>query len=339
VNVDSHHIDKQALRQLLGEQYGLHAADLRFVPRGEESYGYVLETPDQARYFVKVYEDPPKLEVRYQAANLLHTQCGLSFVVCPHATRHATFQAKLGKHAVALFDFIDGTVHDPGGVSDRTWAQIAILTASLHQSVRCPALPSLPVEQFELWFEDWLLRVLSVTEDGRPLANACEREARTLLAREKNDILATLDRLKQLTERARAIAFEPALTHGDLTLENVIEDRQGRLYVIDWSKIAIAPPERDLVNWVGDRFDLFLEAYASSYDQTPTLHPELFEYYGTFLILWAIADYGSWILLEEADLSDKEHAWTELQRRLPVEKGRVQDDRVRQVIKRVIGAC
>jgi aminoglycoside phosphotransferase (APT) family kinase protein len=157
------------------------------------------------------------------------------------------------------------------------------------------------------------------------------------LAREKDDILAALEELKRLAERARTTPFEQALTHGDLKPENFIKDSEGRLHIIDWSKIAIAPPERDLVNFVGGRFEMFLEAYVSIRDRAPRLYPELFEFYRYFLILWGIADYGSWILLEDADLAEKEHAWTALQHYLPVNHGQMQADGIRQAIRRVVG--
>lgn len=338
MKVDSSNIDKQALRRLLKDQYGLRTAVLTFVPQGEESYGYILETLAQSRYFVKVCEHPSELGVRYEAANRLHMQCCLEFVVYPHATRHGEFHANLGEYAVAVFDFVDGTVSDQNGFSDEEWKQAAILTASLHGSVQCPALPSLPVERFEIWFEDWLLRVLSVTEDTKPLDSECEREAKKLLTCEKNDILMTLEKLKQLAERACTTTFEQALTHGDLKPENFIKDSGGSLHIIDWSKIAIAPPERDLVNFVGERFELFLKAYVSSYDKAPRLHPELFEFYSYFLILWGIADYGSWILLEDADLAEREYAWMELQQHLPMNHEQVQADGVRQALRGVTGA-
>src|SRR4030066_481613 len=248
MKVDSSGIDKQALCRLLKDQYGIYVAVLSFVPHGEESYGYILETLTQSRYFVKIYEHHSELNIRYEAANRLHTQCGLEFVVHPLTTRHGEFHTNLGEYAVAVFDFVEGIVPDQNGFSDEEWKQVASLTASLHQSVQCPTLPSLPVERFEIWFEDWLLRVLSATEDTKLLNSECACEARKLLICEKNDILMTLEKLKQLAERACTTACEQALTHGDLKPENFIKDRGGNLHIIDWSKIAIAPPERDLVN-------------------------------------------------------------------------------------------
>jgi hypothetical protein len=317
----------------------LCTAALTFVPQGEESYGYILETVAQSRYFVKVQEHPSELSVRYEAANKLHTRCGLEFVVYPQVTRHGEFHANLGEYAVAVFDFVEGVVSDQSGFSDAEWKQIASLTASLHKSARCPALPPLPAEQFEIGFEDWLLKVLSATEDTRPLDSECEYETRRLLTREKNDILITLEKLKQLVEQARSTRFEQALTHGDLKPENFIKDSEGSLHIVDWSKISIAPPERDLVNFVGERFELFLTAYASNYtDKAPRLHPELFEFFSYFLLLGGIADYGSWVLLEEANLVEKENAWAELQQLLPINHEQVEANGVEPAIKRVIGA-
>ena len=335
MKVESSNIDKQALGLLLKKQYGLSVTTLNFVPQGEESYSYILETSANSRYFVKISERQPELGVRYQTAYTLHTACKLAFVVHPHATRYGEFQAGFGEYAVAVFDFIEGTVSDQTGFSDQLVRQAAELAATLHTSISCPMLPSLPTEQFEIWLEDWLLKVLQVIEETKPLNYECEREARKLLILEKNDILMMLNQVKQLAQQIQRTPYQPVLTHGDLKPENFIQDRAGSLHLIDWNKIAIAPPERDLVNFIGEHFDLFLAAYINSYGEGLRLYPDLFEFYRYFLILWSIADYGSWILLEEADLVEKEHAWIELQQYLPLNQERTQINEVKQVLRRV----
>jgi hypothetical protein len=340
MKVESSDIDKQALCQLLKAEYGLEVAALSFVPEGEESYGYVAQTSPKRHYFVKVYEHPSDLDVRYEAANRLHTQCGLEYVVCPYETRQGRFHSELEEYAVAVFDFVEGTVSDQSGFTDEDWQQAATMTALLHTSVQCSSLPSLPTEQFEIWFKDWLLNVLTVTDGSRPLESQCEQRARKLLASEKDDILATLKKLERLTERAHEIEWERTLTHGDLKPENFIKDNDGNLHIIDWSKIAVAPPERDLVNFIGERFGLFLTQYVRTYGRCPRLRSELFEYYSYFLILWGIADYGSWILLEDADPAEKEHAWKGLEQYLPISHDYIQSEvnRISQAIQRASSA-
>jgi hypothetical protein len=340
MKVDSADIDKVALSQLLKAEYGLDVATLSFVPAGEESYGYIAETVTQRQYFVKVYDqwNPPHVHERYQAVHLLATQCGLEYVVRPYQTRQGQFLAAFDKRLVAVYDFIEGTVSDQSGFSDGDWAQAARLTASLHQSSQCSLLPQLPAEQFELWFQDWLLRVLNAADETRPPQNEYQQQARQLLRREKADILATLEKLEQLANQARTTTGEHSLTHGDLKPENWIKDRRGNLHLIDWSKLSFAPPEKDLINFSGERLELFLRHYLGGYEEPPKLQPELFGYYHTFLLLWGIADYGSWILLEEVDLVETSHAWQELSNHLPINHQAIQAevDQVGQIVKRVL---
>jgi Ser/Thr protein kinase RdoA (MazF antagonist) len=333
MKVDSGSIDRQALCQLLEEHYGLSVISLDFVPGGEESHGYVIETAARSRHFCKVYENASELSTRYKAANRLHTQCGLEFVVHPYATGDGEFHAQLGERDVGVYDWVDGTASDPGAFSDRQWKQVARLTARLHQSVQCPALPVLPVERFEIWFEDWLGKVLDAAEETKPLQHRCEREARGLLAREKDSILETMGRLKQLAEHARTTGGSQVLTHGDLNPENLLWDDDSNLHIIDWSKIAIGPPERDLIHFCGKRFEVFLEEYVRHCDEVPRLCPALFTFCSLFLALWAIADYGSWILLEDGDVAEKEHAWAALQQYLPVDQNQVDAERIEQAIE------
>ena len=96
------------------------------------------------------------------------------------------------------------------------------------------------------------------------------------------------------------------------------------IFIIDWSKIAIAPPERDLVCLVRERFELFLTHYARACQRPPRLHPEIFEYYVYYLILGGITDYGSWILLEDASLAETQYAWEKFEQHLPIDHQRAQ---------------
>lgn len=334
---ESSSIDKQSLFRLLKLEYGLEIVAFNFVPIGEESYGYIAQTLAGMQYFIKLNQNPSDLAVKYEAAHRLHMQCGLNFVVFPHKTRQGTFHADFEPYVVAVFDFIKGTISEQHGFTDEEWQQAAMLTALLHTSSPCVLLPTLPTEQFQLWFREWLLNVLDAVEDAQPRVSWCEDQARILFASEKSDILATLRDLESLLERVDAIQYEQALTHGDLKPENFIKEHNGNLHIIDWNKVAVAPPERDLVNFIGERFELFLARYVQVWERPPKLYVELFEYYVYFLKLWSVADYGSWLLLEKADLVEKQHAWQELQQCLPINHGHIRDElnTVGQVIQRL----
>lgn len=335
MKVESPQIDRSALGRLLEAQYGLQATRLTFVPQGEESYSYILQTDVHSRHFIKVSPASRQLGERYEATHGLYAHCGLGFVVAPHATQAGAYCVDMGEYAVAVFDFVEGVGVAPDAWREETWRQMACLTAALHQSVSCPSLPSLPVAPFALEFEEWLLRVLDAADGTTPLAHACEREARALLAQEKPAVLAALAQLKELARRAQAAATTQVVTHGDLKPENFLLDDAGCLRLIDWTKLALAPPERDLVNFLGDRFEELLESYLACFAIAPRLQPALFAFYSEYLRLWAVADYGSWVLLEDADLVEKEFARDALQQQLPPNGRTVQVEEIRVVLERL----
>ena len=166
--------------------------------------------------------------------------------------------------------------------------------------------------------------VLAAAEDAAVPDDGHRRQAKLLLSGQRDDVLATLDRLERLAERARSVEWRQALTHGDLTPENLIRDGQGKLHLFDWSKLVVGPPEQDLVNFVGERFEFFLTAYVRHCRLTPRLQPDLFAYYRCFLLLLGITDHGSWILLEEAAPEDREEAWRALSQLLPIDRAAMQ---------------
>ena len=269
MKVNSAEIDKDALIRVLQDAYGLKtASSLVFMPYGEESYCYKLQTAAQEKYFVKVQEPTPDMGARYKAANYLYKLCNLKFVVYPHITLQKEYFVDLGEYTVAVFDYIDGAVTFNHKADKDDIKNAAVLTASLHQSILCPMLPSIPVEAFDLWFEDWLRKVMTALEEPLLFNDEIARKAQQLLHQEKNDILTTLDILKQLAATIKTKPIDMVLTHGDLNSGNFIKDKGGDLHLIDWSKIAVGPPERDLVNFIGNDLELFISVYLKSFSQS-----------------------------------------------------------------------
>jgi hypothetical protein len=222
--------------------YGLEVRGLAFIPRGEESYCYVAEAADGARYFVKVFEGwPDKLATRYRVAHRLLTRYGHEYVVAPRETEHGEPLCRLGTWAVFVFDYVAGSVLGLNKGADDEWESAAAVMASLHTNADSFALSSLPRERFDVWLRDWLMRVLAAADDAAVSGCRYRRQAKRLLSCQRDDVLTTLEWLEQLAKRARAIEWEPALTHGDFTPENLIRDEQGRLHLFGAS-LAWPPP-------------------------------------------------------------------------------------------------
>lgn len=254
----------------------------------------------------------------------LYELCGLDFVVRPYLTLNGRTINEFGDYAVSIYDFVEGTTDEEIVFTPEDRAQVAERIAILHNSATCSALDVLPQENFSLSFVDWLQSVLLASTDTNPPTNTYQTMAREMLIEARQDIKMTLKKLDAIGQRARGLDVTVVLTHGDLSPGNLIKNKGGNFYVIDWSKLLLAPPERDLVYFMGGSFEYFLKIYANKLDQPLHLHPDLFEFYIYRWILAEITDYGSWILLEDASAVDLEHAWNQFQRYLPIQHETVQ---------------
>jgi hypothetical protein len=65
-------INKELVQQTLYESYDLTTIDLIFVPQGEESWSYVVESHDKHRYVLKIYAVSPPEENVLEFVGKLH---------------------------------------------------------------------------------------------------------------------------------------------------------------------------------------------------------------------------------------------------------------------------
>jgi aminoglycoside phosphotransferase (APT) family kinase protein len=312
-------IDREQLIRTITDEYGLDVTQIAFTPRGEDAYNYIADTADGRRYFVRVQdaERAGSLEQVYTTTRALHERYHLLAVVAPHATRRGRLTVNFGLYTLAVFSYIEGRTLWDQGAADADLAQAAAIMAALHESGAAREIPSLGRESFENPFKTPILRALQTATDRAPAANRYQRELIDLLNAERQDILATLHMMDALGARAGELAVEWVLTHGDPNLDNLLKDKHGRLHVTDWGEVALGPPERDLMLFTGERFEVFLRAYVSARTRV-ALHQELFAFYFHRWGMQEIADYATRILFGGLGPEEDEHAWVELGPYLPI---------------------
>jgi spectinomycin phosphotransferase len=87
--------------------------------------------------------------------------------------------------------------------------------------------------------------------EARPASRKPERPAeRALYASwmaHRPAIQSTLTALERLAGELRGRTFPQVICHADLHPGNLLRDRAGRVFVIDWEDVMIAPKERDFI--------------------------------------------------------------------------------------------
>jgi spectinomycin phosphotransferase len=339
-------LSRAALQQVFEREFGLTAAALEFFPGGEDAAGYRIVSKSGERYFLRVQQADraEELSDAFVLTTELRRHSELTEVVVPLPTLHGGYLAEMDAWRVAAFPYVQGTSADELGLARAQRQQLAHLLCMVHRCGRevfssAPPGAQSRRERFENPFEAPIRHCLSLAESSsNPPSESAQALARLLIA-EREDLLATLDRMRELGAAARRLPYEAVLTHGDPNLANVLIDSSGGLHLIDWGEVALGPPERDLSHFTGADFEAFLTGYLQPWGEAGLkLHRELFRFYAYRWVLQEIADYGSRILMELSSVEEVEHAWAELQPYLPIPHAGIAEriSEVEATIRRVV---
>jgi len=285
-------LDRAALAAVLHRGYGLTASVVRFVPAGETSWCYQVTDQHGGRWFLKLSRpgaiEGPRAEFTLQLCDAL---AGLGLPVPrPRPTQAGELWCRLDGLRVAVFEFIDGQpLSDQDLGVPEVARQTARLVAAVHAATPALAMPIPFVEEFEVWAEG-LRRCLAKLQPDAS-AGGLRGEARELVWPQRGALLAMQERLWALGEAARSRSWERVLCHGDLVGDNLLGDRGGRLWAVDWDGAVLAPRERDLALFAGQGFERFLDDYQADFE-AQDLDPDLVAF---FLLRRNLDDMVDWL--------------------------------------------
>jgi spectinomycin phosphotransferase len=261
--------------------WGLRGAGLAYVPEGGGSHHWRLDCDDGRPWFITVDDLDGKdwlggdretvfagLGRRLATAAALRGTAGLEFVLAPVATQDGGLLHRLGdRYAVSVYPFVDGHSFAFGPYPDALRDAALDLIATLHRATpqvrdRAPRHVLCVSGYADL---DAFLREPGRRWDGGPFAAG----AHGLLLAHAADLAylaAAFGRLAGATAAARAT--DPVITHGEPHPANLLS-AGGSLMLIDWDRVGLGPPERDLsliLGEAGEGADRYREATGRVYD-------------------------------------------------------------------------
>lgn len=312
--------DKSELLQNLKTAYALPLEFITFFPEGEDSYGYVVVSETGEKYFVKASTSVPEICLQY--ASLLRTRCNISGVVAPLETSDGALSIPWHDFRVSLFPFIEGKsrwdLWKAGkDFTDAELSQTAALLATIHLCTVEIDTTHLATAKYDLPLRNELYTVLEAAAKKVPSQNPYQKQLLEALTKHQSQILATMERYDELGRSAAASQTTFVITHGDPTPGNLILDAENQLHLIDWDGICLGPPEKDLVSFTGERFEVVLERYLMERQGDISLHADIFGFYIYEWTLNEIRDYGTKILFKNKDTQQNEYDWESLQDYLP----------------------
>ena len=316
------------LTQCLAAHWSLSIDSLEYVPKGGGSYHWLAHGDDSR--FVTVDDLDHKswlgrdretvfagVTSAFEAAQQLAHGAALEFVVAPMRSVEGRSAVRLSdRYSVALFPVLDGDAgdffHVPEG-AERD--EILQLLVRLHSATAHVAHP--PRRSFELdrrpELEDALIHSDEPWTTG-PLAD----KARELLVRSRDLIVGWLEAFDELTSRLERNGSPAVLTHGEPHPANFVRV-DGRLLLIDWDTVALAPRERDLWFLSDGTADGFRDYEART---GQAVDPNGIELYALTWTLSDVADFLALLRAPHAGNADDEKALGALRTYLVERPGR-----------------
>ena len=298
-------LDVDKVVATLDAHYDLRVASVTFLPIGYDLNAAVYEVIScgGTAYFLKIRFGPvhePGLLVPRALMDL-----GIRNVLAPLRTRSSNLWCPLDGYAgysVVLYPFIRGENAMVAGLSDDQWREFGSTLQAVHGSGLDEHFRRrLRVETFSLPSAALVRRLLSLTNGARVEGDAAAQFA--AFWRERTEkIHHLLARAEGLGTQLQSRSFEYVLCHADIHAANILVGDDGRIYLIDWDGLLIAPRECDLLFVVGSKIaravepreeGLFFEGYGPV-----EIDPTALVYYRYERIIEDIGEMGRRVLLD-----------------------------------------
>lgn len=281
-------IEIEILLNTLNKDYGIEADSLTFIPTGDSAYSYMVSCKDEQRYYLKLFDHEngrqrssvERLNYYLPLTWKMYHERHFRKITYPIKNQNGDFKTTFNGITVVLFNYIEGkTLAESYPFSNVILEEIA-KSVALFQRIT-PLLNSnlLFTESFDISFESDLKKCISELENtASTIDNHFIQTLREIVLSKKEKILDLLNNLRLLRNKSLSDPKEKVLCHGDIWGGNLIRS-ENELYFIDWESAIIAPPELDLVGYIGEEFDVFFSAYEQSMGQSVVINLDILRFY------------------------------------------------------------
>jgi spectinomycin phosphotransferase len=270
-------IAEEQLRACLQDQYGLLPISIEFLPVGLDYNAgvYRVMSGQGTAYLLKV-TSRPLYEPACRVPRYLNDQ-GITSVMDPVSTRGGALWARVDEWTVIVYPYINGDTSWTG-MTNEQWQEVGTIFRQIHQVALPPqGFESLRKETFDpseytRWVRDFETHHLHSQTNG----NGSRQALRADWLVHQSTIHTVMDSLEKLAEALASRALPYVIAHADLHPANLLRGSTGRVFVIDWDEVMLAPKERDFI--------FVREPYAEAF----------FEGYGQREIEWMALTYYLW---------------------------------------------
>jgi len=311
-------LEDEEIVRCLRDAYGLNVEEISFLPLGADlnTAVYRVTTSSATDYFLKLrcreFNETAVLVPKHLAG------LDLKQVIPPLATGTGLLWASLASFKAVLYPYVEGRNGIEVNLSDRQWIEFGATLKRFH-SADIPSIITSRVqrETFSSKWRETVKTFLGRIEDEvfkEPVA----AEMALFLKSKSREILNLVRRAENLARYLQRQPLEYILCHADIHGWNLLIDKEGALYIVDWDTLIFAPKERDLMfigAGIGDSGRKPLEEEAlfyQGYGQT-NINQAAIAYYRYERVVEDIGVYCEQIFLSDEGGEDRIRSFEYLQ--------------------------
>ena len=297
-------LSEQRIIDCLKINYGIEGVTLTFLPLGADMHAsvYKAQTYNQASYFVKLKRGQLH-DISAIIIELLGNTGSQQIIPLIKTIRGQATQP-IDDFTLTVSPFVDGWDGFRRDLTDDQWHTLGKVMRQIHE-INVPLSIQAKIRR-ESYSPKWRQAVRSLYPliESEPSGDRIAVNLLTFMKKHMATIHRLVDRAEQLAEKVQDQSSHFVLCHSDLHGGNVLIDKNGTIYIVDWDDPIIAPKERDLM-FIGGGVanvwnkphekELFYKGYGKA-----EVNMTLLAYYQHERIIEDIALYGQQLLLTMA---------------------------------------
>jgi spectinomycin phosphotransferase len=303
-------LSDEAVRTCLRDIYGIHAADIEFLPLGYDYNAGVYRVRDDTGqdYFLKARRDAV-YEPGIHVARALKAR-GIRQVVAPLPTLTGALCGYAESFALLLYPYIEGRSGMEAGLNDAQWVEYGAVLRRIHDTHLPDDLTAALRRESYTPQEQWLrvLRQIHVQVPQQAYRDPLQQQLAAFWRDHQAEIGHIIAQADRLSQHMRQRSLDFVLCHADIHTNNLLLTPQGDLFVVDWDQPMLAPKERDLL-FIMDKGigfgpnareeALFFQGYGPAQIDLPALAYYRYE--------WLAQDVGSFaeVVFLRADMGEE----------------------------------
>jgi spectinomycin phosphotransferase len=253
---------EERLRACLQDQYDLYPVTLEFLSLGHDyNAGVYRAASEQGTAYLLKVTSRSLYEPRCLVPHYLKNQ-GITSVVAPVPTRSGALWTVLSDWTVIVYPWISGDT-SLTGMTNEQWKEVGAIFKRIHQVMLPPfGFESLRKETFDpTVYTRWVRAFETQHLKPRLGESGSSRALRASWVAHQSTIHTGVTSLEKGAVVLKARPFPYVICHADLHPANLLRDRHGHVFVIDWDEVMLAPKERDFIFVRQQQTDAFWEGY------------------------------------------------------------------------------